>query len=116
MPVQHAQDDDALVAPNLIDNHVRKAGHDKFASIRHAARFAEIRMGNQVFRRIENAASDTHGGLWGSGFNPFNDAEKVVIGWLSPPQSPHARGAVSRLKAATTVRLSMTRPSFKAFL
>ena len=115
MPVKYAQNDEALVALNLVDNQVRKPGHE-FTSIRHAPRFAEIGMGGQVLSRIENTPSNPRGGLWVSGFNPFNDAEKVIIGWLGPPQSPHARRAVSRLKAATTVLLSITRPSFKAFL
>src|SRR5215472_15009151 len=114
--MQHPQNDDALVVLNLIDNHVRKSSHDEFARIRHTSRSAEIGMGDQVCSRIENAPSDTRGGLRVSGFNPLHDAKKVVIGWLSPPQSPHERGAASRLKAATTVLLSITRPSFKAFL
>jgi hypothetical protein len=29
MPVQHAQNDDAPVTLNLIDNHIRKPGYDK---------------------------------------------------------------------------------------
>jgi hypothetical protein len=77
--MQHPQNDDTLVALNLIDNHVRKSSHDEFVRIRHTSRSTEIGMGDQVCSRIENAPSDTRGGLRVSGFNPLTMPRKSSL-------------------------------------
>ena len=107
--MQHAQDGNLgyLGAGrhrlNAIDNEIRKACDAEFARVRRASGFPQIRMSVEHFDGIEDAPPDPRRCLRISGVQPFNDTQKVNIGWFGPSSDRYRFGATSRSKAATTV-------------